>query len=86
MNIFEKVLENPKRLKRLRRICLFGLGLALAAEFAVVHLFGLGHGHFWFENLGVFGALFGFVSCALIIFVSKFLGHRWLMKNEDYYD
>jgi len=32
-------------------------------------------------------ALFGFLSCLLIIFVAKFLGHYCgLMRSEDYYE
>jgi hypothetical protein len=33
-----------------------------------------------------FSALYGLVSCVLIIWVSKLLGHAGLMKPEDYYD
>ncbi len=47
-------------------------------------------GHFWDEIPG-WGAFFGFISCAAIIFVSKFLGKLGgkmggIMKDEDYYD
>ena len=32
-------------------------------------------------------AVYGFGSCVLLIFVSKFLGHQGgLMRREDYYD
>jgi uncharacterized membrane protein len=35
---------------------------------------------------GGFGALYGFVSCVLIIVVSKAIGKAILYKPEDYYD
>lgn len=42
--------------------------------------------NFW-DAIPGWGALFGFFSCALIIFVSKFIGKKGgLMKKEDYYD
>ncbi len=41
---------------------------------------------FW-EGIFWWSALFGFVSCVAIIFVSKFLGHQGrIMRREDYYD
>jgi len=41
--------------------------------------------HFW-EKLPIFEAVFGFLGCLLIIFVSKALGHLFIQKKEDYYD
>ncbi len=41
--------------------------------------------HFW-EKLPIFEAVFGFLGCLLIIFVSKALGHLFLQKREEYYD
>ncbi len=38
------------------------------------------------DRLGGFGALYGFISCVLIIVVSKALGYAFLYKPEDYYD
>ena len=32
-----------------------------------------------------FWSAFGFVACLVIIFVSKWYGHRGIMRNEDYY-
>lgn len=86
MNIFEKWLEDPERFKILKRIFYISLALIALIEIAVVYVFHLGHGHFWFEDLPAFGSIYGFISCVLIIVVSKFLGKAWLMKKEDYYD
>lgn len=42
--------------------------------------------NFW-DAIPGWGAVFGFVSCAAIIFISKFIGHKGrIMKDEDYYD
>ena len=43
--------------------------------------------HFRFEErIPAFGSLYGLASCVAIIVVSKFLGKKWLMRREDYYD
>ncbi len=86
MNIFERNLEDPKRFKIIKRIFYISLILIALIEIAVVYVLHLEHGHFWFENLPAFGSVYGFISCVLIIVVSKFLGKKWLMKKEDYYD
>jgi uncharacterized membrane protein len=41
---------------------------------------------FVWEGIGGFGAFYGFVSCVLIIVVSKALGYAFLYRPEDYYD
>ncbi len=41
---------------------------------------------FPWDRFGGFGALYGFISCVLIIVVSKALGYGLLYKSEDYYD
>lgn len=45
-----------------------------------------GYERFFWEQIGGFGALYGLVSCVLIIVVSKALGYRFLYRPEDYYD
>ena len=45
------------------------------------------HAEYPWDRLPGWSAVYGFVSCVLLIFVSKFLGHRGgLMRREDYYD
>jgi len=42
--------------------------------------------HIW-EAIPGWSAVFGFISCVVIIFVSKFIGHSGgIMRDEDYYD
>ena len=86
MNIFEKILEDPVKFKRLKRAGLAALVIFLLLEILVVNVFHLGHPHFGFEKLPGFGSLYGLISCVLIIVVSKLLGKLWLMRPEDYYD
>lgn len=42
--------------------------------------------HFFWEKLPIFSAVFGFLGCIIIIFVSKAIGKIWLQKEEDYYE
>lgn len=61
--------------------------LALMALLVVTDwLIPTGYGRFPFDTIGGFGALYGFVSCVLIIVVSKLLGYAFLYRPEDYYD
>ncbi len=45
----------------------------------------LEHPHAWDAIPGFYG-MFGFVSCVLIVVVSKLLGKWLLQRREDYYD
>ncbi|WP_085035065.1 hypothetical protein [Ensifer aridi] len=57
--------------------------LIVAADFAVPRE----HVEYLWERLPGWSAVYGFGSCVLLIFVSKFLGHQGgLMRREDYYD
>ncbi len=44
------------------------------------------HGDFPWSNIPAFFTVFGLVSCLIIILASKWLGHHWLQKKEDYYE
>lgn len=44
------------------------------------------HAVFAWEILPGFNAVYGLISCIVIILVSKWLGHAGLMKRESYYD
>jgi hypothetical protein len=62
-------------------ICLFA---CVVAELCVL-LFLHPHVTFWWEEIPGFNAIYGFISCAILILVAKALGH-WLKKEEDYYE
>lgn len=68
---------------------------SVAAEFLLPFLSGPG-GHevaagahaepqHWWTAVPGFYALFGLLGCAAIILISKWIGHAWLMKPEDYW-
>lgn len=45
------------------------------------------HVTYIWDKIPGWGAFYGFVSCVVIILVSKFIGHQGgIMKKEDYYD
>ena len=63
-------------------VCLF---FSIAAGF-FVHLYLHPQGHFLWERLPVFSAVYGFIGCIVIILVSRAIGHLLLLKDEDYYE
>ncbi|APO71179.1 hypothetical protein IE4872_PD00649 (plasmid) [Rhizobium gallicum] len=66
-----------------RRLFYLALVLIVTADFLVSRE----HTEYIWERLPGWSAVYGFGSCVLLIFVSKFLGHRiGLMRREDYYD
>lgn len=85
MSIMQKVveyLENPENIKKLRKLLYISLALAVAIDLFVHRERVV----FLWDKLPGFSAVYGLISCILIILVSKALGHKWLMKREDYYD
>ena len=77
IDIIEKL-----RTKTVKKLAYGILVLLIVADFIIprheIHFFG--------DKVPGFWSLFGFISCVLIIVVSKWLGHHWLMRDEDYYD
>ena len=77
IDIIEKL-----RTKTVKKLAYGILVLLIVADFIIprheIHFFG--------DRIPGFWSLFGFISCALIIVVSKWLGHHWLMRDEGYYD
>ena len=67
-------------------IVIFIAALILSVVADLLLYSGLGHDDFpWSRILGFF-ALFGFISCVAIVVISKWLGHHWLQRKDDYYD
>lgn len=63
------------------------LAATLLAVFVADFLVPREHGEFFWDDISGWAALFGFVSCVAIIFVSKLLGKQGrIMRDEDYYD
>ena len=44
------------------------------------------YGYYAWSRIPAFYALFGLIGCVTIVLVSKWLGHMWLQKEQDYYD
>ncbi|MBN9987526.1 hypothetical protein HFN88_11730 [Rhizobium laguerreae] len=66
-----------------RRLFYLVLVLIVIADFLVPRE----HAEYPWDRLPGWSAVYGFLSCVLLIFVSKFLGRRaGLMRREDYYD
>ncbi|MFQ5442455.1 MAG: hypothetical protein ACE5EB_07010 [Thermodesulfobacteriota bacterium] len=57
------------------------LGLLVIADFFVPK-----HPHYGWERLPGGYAIYAFLSCVVIVVVSKVLGRLWLKKKEDYYE
>jgi len=76
------VCEMENRTKRI-------MGYLFAVSLIIVVISGFFiHKHviFPWDEIPIFNAVYGFISCVLIILISKEIGHKWLMKPEDYYD
>ena len=74
---------NPENSKQLKRMGYIALLIVVVADFLVARH----HAHYIWDKIPGWGAFYGFVSCVVIILVSKFIGHQGgVMKKEDYYD
>ncbi len=73
-------LDNPENRTKVRKFFYISLVILLIAEF-FIHK----HGHFSWEYVPGFYAVYGFIACVSLIFIAKLL--RLLVKRkEDYYD
>lgn len=63
-----------------------GLGLLALLVVGDFLLVDKEHAHTKAEHWPAFWAVFGFIACVAIIFVSKWFGHLGIMTREDYYD
>ena len=86
MSFLQRQLEDPVRFARIKRGFYVGLVVVAVAEIVLPLVFHGGHPHFSFESWPAWGSLYGLISCAAIIVVSKLLGKAWLMRREDHYD
>ncbi|MBE0521308.1 MAG: hypothetical protein IBX39_03455 [Candidatus Methanoperedenaceae archaeon] len=75
-------LDKPGNIKILKYLFYSSLVAVVLADFFVQRE----KVEFFWDAIPGFSAVYGFISCILIIIVSKFIGHKWLMKKEDYYD
>ena len=69
----------------MKRISLITLGALIVFVLLDVLVFAREGDYFWYNIPGYF-AVFGFVGCIVIVLASKWIGHAWLQRDEDYYD
>ena len=86
MSFLERLLEDPVRLRLLKRWSTAGLVVLVAGEIILPLLMREREHHFSFESFPAWGSLYGLFSCVAIIVLSKLIGKVWLMRSEDYYD
>lgn len=74
---------DPENAKMRWRLLYITLAIIVIADF-VAHR---EHAAFFWDKIPGWSAVYGFISCVVIVFVSKFIGHQLgFMKKEDYYD
>ncbi len=79
----DRFFEDPKRSNALKKMMYLAMAFFFALDFAVPRH----HAAFPWDEIPGFLSVYGFLSCVVIIVVSKFIGHRCgIMKGEDYYD
>lgn len=66
----------------LRRLMLVLMALLVLVDIVVPPAYT----RFAWDGVGGFIAFYGFISCVLIIVVSKALGYALLYRREDYYE
>jgi len=72
--------DHPKNVDRIIRILVFLCVCTVIADF-----FYRKHGEYHFQEWVGFDAIYGFVSCVLLVLAAKQL-RKILMRDEDYYD
>ena len=86
MRFLERLLTDPVRVTRMKRVFYAGLAVIALTEFGAPRLVHAESAEFWFENLPAWESAYGLISCVVIIIGSKLLGKLWLMRRENYYD
>ena len=62
------------------------IALALTLSISDIAFRGSGHAEFWWHVVPIFDLVYGFLGCGIIVLVSKWIGARYLQKDEDYYE
>lgn len=73
-------LARPQTVRLLWRAFAAVLALTVLAQLAI----GI-KGYFGVDGWFAFGAVFGFLSCVVMVAIARLLG-AWLKRPEDYYD
>lgn len=59
------------------------IAVTLVLELSYRHL---AHAEYWWHSLPGFDFAYGFLSCVVIVFGSKWIGHTFLQRDENYYE
>ncbi|MBE7415379.1 MAG: hypothetical protein HS130_09200 [Deltaproteobacteria bacterium] len=78
----DKIYENTDTMRLLKWVFYAAMAVFIALDFVIPRH----HLYFYWDEIPGFSAVFGFISCVLIIIVSKALGKLWLQRKEDYYE
>lgn len=62
------------------------LGILTAISLVVEFTMLADYDAHWWNRIPGFYIIWGFISCAAIIYVSKWLGKLFILSDEDYYD
>ncbi|ODS42105.1 MAG: hypothetical protein MSIBF_01845 [Candidatus Altiarchaeales archaeon IMC4] len=83
-NVFERYIERPDANRKMKNLAYAALAISIVLGI-IIQIVYHPHGHFSFENVPAFYAIFGFIACAMLLIGSKWIGKRGLMVREDYY-
>ena len=69
-----------------RWLVIFAVALILSIMVGFLLPVEEGDDGYWWSQIRIFFALFGFIGCVVIVAIAKLLGHYWLQRREDHYD
>ncbi|MFC1521715.1 hypothetical protein ACFL6Y_04830 [Elusimicrobiota bacterium] len=74
--------DKKKNIRILKYLSYVLLGAVVGADFFITKE----HAHYSWEKIPGAYAVFGLAACVFIVVLAKTIGHKWLMKDEDYYE
>jgi hypothetical protein len=80
------VVEEKQDRKRGARIVVWALIIICAALFVGDFFVKKDTTHFAFERTSQFYAVYGFVACAVLVLLAKYVLRPLVMRREDYYE
>jgi NADH:ubiquinone oxidoreductase subunit 3 (subunit A) len=79
-----KFLDSPETQRKFRKYFYISLCVLLLIDIGTLFLFER-QGHFPWEEVPFFSAVYGFTACVGLIFIARIL--RWIVKRKEaYYD
>ncbi len=78
----DRIFENSDTMRLLKWVFYAAAAVFVALDFVIPRH----HLHFFWDEIPGFSAVFGFISCVLIIIFAKTVGKLLLQRDEDYYE